>query len=264
MIRIGTAGIPISCDGNVIDGVKRVKELGLDAMELEFVRQVFLTEEKAMGVGKVAKELDVELSVHAPYYINLASLEKKKIGASKRRILKSARVGNAAGAKVVVFHPGYYSGRTPEETYPIIKDAIAGMREKLDGEGNKILLGLETTGKHKQFGTLDEILRISKEIKGVVPVIDWAHMHARCNGCLKKQEDFAEIFKKVGRIHYHCHFSGIQYSEKGELKHLPIEESDIDYGLLAKEIIRRKPDITLISESPNIEEDALRFKKLIE
>lgn len=263
MIRIGTAGIPLSCDGNVTAGVRKVRELGLSAMELEFVRRVFLTEEQAKEVGKVAKELDIELSVHAPYFINLASLEPEKIEASKQRILKSARIGNAAGAKVVVFHPGFYMGRTPQKTCSLIKDAISELRGELDRGGNDILLGLETTGKHKQFGTLDEILEISAGLRGVVPVVDWAHLHARCNGCLKRQEDFAQIFEKVGKTHYHCHLSGIKYSEKGELKHLPVREGDIDYKLLAKEIVEREPDITLISESPNIEGDALMFKKLI-
>ncbi|MFH0861008.1 MAG: TIM barrel protein [Candidatus Altiarchaeota archaeon] len=268
MIRIGTGGIPLRCEGGVVEGIETLREIGLNSMELEFVRQVFLTEKTAAGVRKAASDNDITLSVHAPYFINLASKEKQKIEASKKRILKSARIGRAAGAGIVVFHPGFYSGRPPEEAFELIREAVVDLRRILDGEGNAILLGPETTGKVKQFGTFDELIRLCRGLDGVIPAVDFSHMHARYNGNLKTESDFEGIFEKYraafGKKHMHCHFSGIEYTEKGgERKHLPIGSGQPDYRLLANVIRRLKPDMTLISESPNLEEDALKLKNLL-
>lgn len=267
MIRVGIGGIPLRCTGDVLDGIRTVAEIGLDCTELEFVRQVYLTKEKAVDVKKVAQEHNVGLSVHASYFLNLASGEAEKITASKQRILKAARIGDAAGADIVVFHPGFYSSRTPDEAGQLITEQIAEIRDILNSEGNKILLGPETTGKVKQFGTLDELLELSKDISGVNPVVDFGHMHARYNGCLKSEADFEVIFKKIrtlGKKHMHCHFSGIEYTEKsGERKHLPINSGEPDYTLLVSVLKKLNPDVTLICESPRLEEDALKLKKML-
>jgi len=267
MIRVGTAGVPLSSpERDTLSGIKFVRELGLDAMELEFVRSVYLNEEGAKKAGNTAKELDVRLSVHAPYYINLNSEEDDKLEASKERIIQSARIGEKAGAMIVVFHPGYYGKKTKEETMEAIMQQTREIRETLNKEGNKILLGPETTGKVKQFGTLEELIEVAKKVKGVQPVVDFGHMHARYNGGLRTKADFERVFDKMQASSgkpMHIHAACIEYSEKGELRHLPIEAKEPDYHHMTDILKERRIDCTIISESPNIEADALKIKKML-
>jgi len=268
MIRIGTAGIPISAEERTtFGGLKRIKELGLNALEIEFVRNVYLKNEVAKKVGEEAKKLDIELSIHAPYFINLCS-EKEKLEASKKRILDSVERAFYMNARVVVFHPGYYGKLSKDEAYEKVKEACEDLVEKMEKNGwNKVFLGLETTGKLSQFGTLEENIKISKEVKNCIPVIDFAHIFARSGGKI----DFKEVVDKVSYLKpkfLHCHFSGIEFKpakEGGnERKHLNLTEgAKPDYKPLVKELKKVKFDITLISESPNLEGDALFLKEML-
>ena len=269
MIYIGTAGIPLRCKGrSTREGVECVSNIGLEAMEVEFVRGVRMKEHFAKKVKLASDKFDIRLSVHAPYYINLASNEKEKLEASKKRILASARIGNLMNARIIVIHPGFYMENTKEETYETMENSLSEIREILDSENNNIILGIETMGRQKQFGTLNEVINLSLDIEKTLPVIDFGHIHARGSGCLKTQDDFAEIFNKIedviGKIHLHSHLSGVFYKGGNERHHLPIDSNEPDYSLLAREIAERKGDITVISESPNIEADALKFKEMVE
>jgi deoxyribonuclease-4 len=268
MIYVGTAGIPLGCKGkSTADGVFCVSRLGLSAMEVEFVRGVKMSDDAAKKVKITSEKFNVKLSVHAPYYVNLSSPEKEKVEASKERILKSARLGNLMNAGIVVIHAGFYMENSRERAYELIKNSLAEVREILDSENNGIILGIETMGRQKQFGTLDEAVNLSLEVEKTQPVIDFGHIHARGSGCLKTQDDFSKIFNKIedtlGKIHVHSHLSGIYYKNGNEKYHLTIDSKEPDYTLLAKEITERKQDITLISESPNIEFDALKFKNYL-
>jgi deoxyribonuclease-4 len=268
MIRIGTGGIPISAEERTtFGGLKRIKELELNALEIEFVRNVYLKNEVAKKVGEEAKKLDIGLSIHAPYFINLCS-EKEKLEASKKRILDSVERAFYMNARVVVFHPGYYGKLSKDEAYEKVKEACKDLIEKMEKNGwNKVFLGLETTGKLSQFGTLEENIKISKEVKGCMPVIDFAHIFARLGGKI----DFKEIIEKVSslkRNFLHCHFSGIEFKltkEGGnEKKHLNLTEgAKPDYKPLIKELKKVKFDITFISESPNLEGDALFLREML-
>lgn len=268
MIWIGTAGIPISAtDKTTFGGIKRIRELGLNALEIEFVRKVYLKNEVAKKIGKFAKDLEVKLSVHAPYFINLCSQEKSKLEASKKRILDSVERAYYMDAYIVVFHPGYYGKLSKEQAYEKVKKACIDLREKIRNNGwDSVLLGLETTGRIKQFGSLEENIKISKEVRGCVPVIDFAHIFARKGGKI----NFKEVLDKVKKLKLkilHTHFSGIEFSlakEGGnEKKHLNlIEGAKPDYKPLIKEI-KKGVNITLISESPNLEKDALFLKKML-
>lgn len=264
-VWIGTSGTPISSkERSTLSGLERIHELGLNCMEVEFVRGVHMKPELAEQVGELAKKLKIRLSVHAPYYINLASTDKEKIEASKKRIIDSCERGHSMGAKIVVFHPAYYGKLSPEECYQRVKRECEEMVDKLNGKGiNDILLGLETMGKISQFGTVDECVRIAKEIKGCGVCVDWAHIYARNQGKI----DFGEVIDKVLTLknkHIHSHFSGINYGPKGERNHLALDSNQPKYDELVKEINSRGLDITLISESPALEEDALKLKKAIE
>jgi len=133
---------------------------------------------------------------------------------------------------------------------------------KLKEKGIDVLLGVETTGKHTQFGTIDECVRLAKEVKGCGVCVDWSHIYARNQGKI----NFGEVIDKVLTLknkHIHSHFSGINFSMKGEKNHLTLDSGQPKYDSLAKEIQSRKLDITLISESPNLEEDALKLKSMI-
>ncbi|MBU3896913.1 MAG: TIM barrel protein [Nanoarchaeota archaeon] len=258
MIRLGTAGIPISFDGSSIEAIPFIKKLGLQALEVEFVRGVHMSIPIAKELGKIAKENDIALSIHAPYYINLASHEKVKIIDSKKRILDSLERGDAMGARIVVMHPGYYGKHSKEECYKIIKEQCQEIIDKFNG---KCLLGLETTAKQAAFGTVEEILQICKDVKGCVPVIDFAHLFAR-----DSKIDYSEVLDKFkGYKHLHCHFSNMKKNKDGSYtdNHVPIDNAPA-FEPLAKEILKRKLDITIISESPLIEKDALKMKKIFE
>lgn len=269
MIWIGTAGIPVSSeDRTTFGGLKKIKELGLNALELEFVRKVYLNNETAKEVGKLAEELGIKLSVHCPYFINLCTEEKEKLEASKKRILDSVERAYFMNSDVVVFHPGYYGKFSEEEAYQKVKEACEDLVEIVKKKGwENVRLGLETTGKLSQFGTLEENIRLSKEVKGCCVVVDFAHIYARNGG----KVDFKEILDKISFLkikHLHTHFSGIEFypSKEGgnEKRHLNLNEgAKPDYKPLAKELKRVKFDITLISESPNLEGDALFLKKIL-
>ena len=272
-LHFGTAGIPNSTPRkSTPNGVKRVAELGLDAMEIEFVRGVRMSDESAAEVKAVAQQLGVALTVHAPYYINLNSAEQEKVEASINRILESARVGHKAGAWSVVFHPGYYGDSTPKQALQRVEEAIRRIVKTLKDEGIEIWIRPELMGGVKEIGSLEEVIKITEDIgEMVLPCIDFAHLHARTNGKYNTYEEFRQVLelieKRLGREaldNMHIHFSGIEYNEKGEVKHLNLKESDFNYKDLAKILKEFKVKGVIISESPNLEEDALLLKQTYE
>ncbi|RLG57332.1 MAG: endonuclease IV [Hadesarchaea archaeon] len=271
MIYLGPAGIPLSSrERSTLGGLRRVAELGLNAMEIEFVRGVAMSNEMADEVGDLAKELNILLSVHCPYFINLNSSDRKKLEASKKRILDSAERAFHMGAHIVVFHPGYYGSKTPEATFDSIMEACEDMLDHMRSAGiKKVALGLETTGKVSQFGTLDEIVRLCGRVRGCEPVVDFAHLWARNAGKI----DYEEIFKKLSPLKLkllHCHFTSMEWTPAkidgygNEKRHLPIEFDEPPFKPLAKRILKQKMDVTLISESPVLEQDSLTMKKVFE
>jgi deoxyribonuclease-4 len=268
-LQFGTAGTPISSPSrDSLSGVKRVKELGLDCMEIEFVRGVKMGTKTANKVKKTAKTCGITLSVHAPYYINLNSREMNKVEASRKHILNSAFIGSVMGARGVVFHPAFYHNDSHDMVYGIVKTHLLELSKQVEDEGLDILLRPETMGKASQFGSLVELLEMSAEIDGVLPCFDFAHMHAR-GGVNNSYEEFCEILGAIedhlgreGLDNMHIHISGIDYGPKGEKKHLVLEESDMDYHGLIKSWKDYNINGTVISESPNIEKDALLLQKL--
>ncbi|MBI2085224.1 MAG: TIM barrel protein [Candidatus Aenigmarchaeota archaeon] len=264
-IFLGPAGIPISAKGkSSIEGVKTVSELGLNTMEIEFVRGVVMSNKTAKELGTAAKDLGIKLSVHAPYYINLNSDDKDKLTASKKRVLDSLERAHHMGAEAIAVHASYYGNDTPEKTYDDTKEACIDILETAKKDGfNDVSLGLETMGKKAQFGSLEELIKLSKEIK-IIPYIDWAHIFVRQNGVI----DYAEVFDEIEKIKpkkIHSHFENVKKNNAGEFVdvHIPIDHSPA-FEPLAKEILKRKIDITLISESPLLERDAIKMKNVLE
>jgi deoxyribonuclease-4 len=269
-LRFGTAGVPASAKGKkgTVEGVQRIRELGLDCMEVEFVRGVRMKEELARQVGAVARENDVALSVHGPYWINLNSKEPEKVEASSERILNSARIGHFFDARGVAFHPAFYTGETSKEVYPKVKKQLRELTAQLKKEKVAVALDPETTGKGSQFGSLDETLRLSKEIKGVRPCIDFSHIYARNTGQYNSYEEFAEILEstrsQLGEAalkDLHIHLSGIEYGPKGEKNHVILKETKFDYVGVLKALKDFNVGGLLICESPILEHDALIMQK---
>jgi Endonuclease IV len=268
-LLFGTAGVPLSSkDRSSEGGIRRNRELNLGALELEFVQGVRMGEEKARKVGAIAQEEGIALSCHGPYYINLNSREPEKITASRDRILHTARISQILGVRSVIFHPAFNHEDSPEVVLARVVRELTTVREILDAEKNDVILRPETTGKGTQFGDLVQTIRIAQEVPGVLPCIDFSHLHARTNGQYNSYDEFCEILNETAEglgdrwvKNVHFHISGIEYGLKGEKKHLVLKDSDLRYEELVKAIKTFGVEGLAICESPNLEEDALLLQQ---
>jgi len=268
-IRFGPAGIPIQCNGtSTLEGVRCCKELGLNAMEMEFVQGVKMQEDAAIEVGKAAKELDISISSHAPYFVNLCTDDKTKLANSKRHIISSAKITSLASGHITVFHPGFYQKLTPKEAFDAAKANLKDIESELKTQNIKIRLGAETVGKKSAFGGLDENIKLAQELDMVVPVPDFAHLHARGDFKIKSKDDYRAIFRKLEDglgdyvKHFHCHFSEINYSEKGELNHFALNtNNEPPFKPFMKLLAENGYSGTVICETPRLDFDSLIMKK---
>jgi deoxyribonuclease IV len=267
-LLFGTGGIPRSTKGkSSASGIERIRELSLDCMELEFVQGVRMGEKGARDVLEVALKKNVALSVHAPYYINLNSYDNEKIKASLERIYQAARIGSLCGAESIVFHAAFYQKSSKQDTYKKVSETLKELTGRLRDEGIPAVLRPETMGKRTQFGTLEEVLALGAEIEGVMPCLDFSHMHARV-GKENTHSEFMIILSKVeevlgkeGLSNMHIHVSGIEYDRNGEKKHLTLKESDFNYPELLRAFKEFEIRGLVICESPVLEEDALLLRK---
>ncbi|MBX4212288.1 TIM barrel protein [Candidatus Pacearchaeota archaeon] len=250
MIRFGPASLgPVKTAQQMLE---KYHNLGLRACEVAFTYGVYIKEKDAEEIGKKAKELDMSLSIHAPYYVNLNSAEKAKREATKKRILDCCFIGEKLGAKVVVFHPGYY-GDDREKAYNVIKDGVGELMEEIKKKGWKIKIAPETMGKVNVFGSLDEIRRLVTDT-GCSFCIDFAHLLAR-----DKKADHAKVVKMFPEKEWHVHFSGIVYGDKGEKHHIQTEKKA--WEELLKHLPKDK-EIRVINESPFCVEDSVEGLKI--
>lgn len=271
-LRIGTAGVPHSAKPQTTPNVVvRVAELGLQHMEIEFVHGVRMSEKTAYQVRELAERHNVSLTVHAPYYINLNSAEPEKVEASKQRILQAARIGAKAGAKSVTFHAAFYHEADPKQVYQVVKGHMEDMLAELAKHGVDIRLSPETTGGPTQFGTLEELVRLGQDLPGVFPCVDFAHLYARSLGELNTYEDFAAVLELISRNlgpealqAVHIHLSGIEHGPRGEKRHVPLEETALNYRAVLQALVDFNVQGWLTCESPILEEDALILKGLYE
>lgn len=271
-LDFAVAGVPLSIPGKggTVEGLKYAKKLGINAMELEWVQQVPMNEERMMEIRKTATELKMTLTVHAPYYVNLNSQDAAVLAASKKRIVDALTMSELAGVRSVCVHPAFNLGMEPDEVYENVKRAVDDILQHKFKYFPSVNLGLETMGKPSQFGTLEEVLRISKEFD-IYPVVDPAHMHARTNGLInsaKEWEEMLDLYEKyLGKkslSYMHMHFSGIAYGPKGEKHHLPLQESDAKWKDFLKVLKKRKVGGTVVCESPLLEKDTLLMQKTYE
>jgi deoxyribonuclease IV len=254
-LRIGPSGL--GGKNEAIANLERYAKLGLKVCELAFTYSVYLDKKSAEIIGKRAKELDISLSIHAPYFVNLNSNEQAKIEATEKRILSCCEIGHALSAgdstskTSIVFHPGYY-GDDRILALKTIKERIGALQEIVDKEKWNVVLCPELMGKINVFGSIDEIAEIVKEV-GCGCCIDFAHVWARSQGDNK----FAEIEKAFGKMEkWHCHFSGIIYTDKGEKEHRHTEPAEWKnlFNFLKK--LKSVKKIDIVCEAPDPASDA--------
>lgn len=270
--RFGTVGSPLSTPkkpGGSVGAIFRSAELGLFGLELGWVRAVRISEQACAEIKAAALEADVALSIHAPYFINL-NADDEEWPKSRQRLIDAAHYGNLAGATDVVFHPGSYFGSPPKDVLPRSIERLSGCVEELRTAQNPITLRPETMGKSAMLGSLEDTLEMSKVIEGVLPCIDFAHLHARRgDGSMNSYSEWASVLEAYGNAlgdtalkNLHIHISGIEYGEKGEREHLPLEESDLNLEAILRALQDFGCKGRMLCESPILEEDALKCKQV--
>ncbi len=270
--RFGTVGSPTSTPkkpGGSVGAVMRLAELGLHSLELGWVRAVRVSEETCAAIKAAAQEYDVTLSVHAPYFINL-NADDEEWPKSRQRLMDAAHYGNLAGASDIVFHPGSYFERPAQEVLPLAIERLQGCIDELRRAGNPVILRPETMGKSAMLGSLEDTLAMSQAIPGVIPCIDFAHLHARLgDGSLNTYAEWMRTLEAYARAlgaealgDLHIHLSGIEYGPKGEKEHLKVEEADLDVRAILRALHACGCRGRILCESPVLEDDALLIRQM--
>jgi deoxyribonuclease IV len=245
-LRFGTVGAPPTTMGSgTVAAIEHIRQLGLQHLEIAWVQSVRVSDESCAQIKAASEKWGISLSVHAPYYINLNSQTAELMQKSDERLLAAARKGYLAGAYDIVFHPGSYHSQPPAQVYERAKEKMLEITGILREEGVNVTLRPETMGKSAMFGSLDEVLQLSHDVPGVMPCIDWAHLHARTgDGTFNTYEEFADALTRArnligekGLKRLHFHMSGIAYTAKGEKEHVPLNEADIRYRDLLQAFI---------------------------
>jgi deoxyribonuclease-4 len=269
--RFGTVGSPTGTPkkpGGSVGAIEFSKSIGLEALELGWVRAVRVSEETCAAIKQAEEEQGVGLSVHAPYFINL-NADEDEWPKSRQRLMDAAHYGNLAGATDIIFHPGSYFERPPEEVLKVAIPRLQGCVDELRAAGNPVTLRPETMGKSAMLGSLEDTLEMSKTIEGVEPCLDFAHLHARPgDGTVntydewsKYLESYSKALGKKSLKRLHIHLSGIEYGPKGEKNHLKLEEADLDLEALLRALKDFGCAGRILCESPVMEEDALLMLK---
>jgi deoxyribonuclease-4 len=268
----GTVGSPLATPprpGGTVGGIQYAASIGLDALELAWVNGVRVGEATCAAIKQAGEENGVALSVHAPYYINLNG-DDEKWPRLRTYLMDAAHFGNLAGATDIVFHPGTYFGRPAQQVLQVTIPRLRGCVEELRTAGNPVTLRPEISGKAAMLGSLTDVLEMAKNIPGVLPCIDFAHLHARLgDGAMNTYAEWVSALqlyrKSLGEAamqHLHIHLSGINYGPKGEKNHLVMEEADLDFRNLMRALHDSGAQGRIMCESPVMEVDALKFKAL--
>ncbi len=267
-VRFGPAGNPLGYSGETVNVCNYIRRRGLDAYEYQATYGLRISKQSALKIKKNAKENAIIISMHAPYYINLSSNKDDVIERSIQRLIQSAKAAEWMNAYRIVFHPGFYTKYSHNEAMVKLHSAIKALNEKLDTmDVSNYTFAPETTGKKSQLGSLDEIMDICRIHENFTPTIDFAHLHARSGGRIKGKEDYGIIFEKLedklGLKSLHSHFTSIEFTDKGERRHHALFEDDYGPPLepLLEEIAERGWNVTVICETPRLDEDALLMQK---
>jgi deoxyribonuclease-4 len=268
----GTVGSPLSTPsrpGGTVGGIRTTALLGLNALELGWVNGVRVKEATCQAIRQAGQEDNCLLSVHAPYYINLNG-DNNKWPKLRSYLMDAAFYGNLAGATDIIFHPGTYFGRSPQDVLKVVIPRLRDCVKELRSAGNPVILRPEISGKAAMLGSLDDVLSMAEAVPGVSPCIDFAHLHARLgDGAMNSYPEWMSALSLYRKIlgdasmeHLHIHLSGINYGPKGEKNHLPIGESDLDFRNLMRALLDSQARGRILCESPEMEHDALKLKSL--
>lgn len=259
-LRFGTVGSPQTARiSGTPAAIEHTRELGLQHLEIAWTRSVRVSDETCQQIAATARKQGISLSVHAPYFINLNSQTAEKMAASDERLLAAARAGFRCGARDIVFHPGSYHEQAPEIVYERVKEKLLELTGILRDEGTSVILRPETMGKAANFGDLDELLQLGAEVPGVLPCIDWAHLHARRgDGSFNSYAEFSDALAQARKMlgdavfaaDMHFHMSGIAYTARGEKEHLPLIEADLRYRELIQAFVDAGVGGTVGVEAP--------------
>jgi len=269
--QFGTVGSPIGAPkkpGGSVGAIEFSKSIGLTTLELGWVQSVRVTEATCAAIKAQAAEQGVTLSVHAPYFINL-NADEEEWPKSRKRLMDAAHYGNLAGATDIIFHPGSYFERPPAEVLKVAIPRLKGCVDELRKAQNPVTIRPETMGKSAMLGSFEDALAMSESIPGVLPCIDFAHLHARPgDGTMNSVKEWSRLLEvyqaslgKEALRRLHIHLSGIEYGPKGEKNHLALKESDLKLNALFEALHTFGCAGRILCESPIMEEDALNMKK---
>jgi deoxyribonuclease IV len=239
--------------------VELLLERGHSACEIDFEGKFWMDYPWAESFGELARENSIVLSVHAPIAGFMGHVERdKKQRMAVGMLDHSAGIAVAAGAELVVFHPGFLLGREREEAIDSVVEQLAELRERLEAKGRAVPFGVEIMGRVRELGTAEDVFAISARLGWVRPVLDFAHLHAVTDGAFLAADDFHGILQVADEIleagaPFHVHFSDIAYANRNETKHLSYGEGTLRAEPLGEALARFERPATVISESPEEE-----------
>jgi deoxyribonuclease-4 len=267
-LRFGTAGLPLSTPRpGTVHGIRRARELGLECLEMAWGNGVRMSGATADRIHEARDECGLELTAHAPYYINLCGAEDV-VERSVARLVEAGVQAGRCGAASFCFHPGWYGGQAPAVARRRVASGLRQVTRGLRERGVSLDVRPEITGKPSQVGTLDEILAWSAVIPGIRPGLDFSHQYARHQGAFNRHEDFlallGQVSARLGRdalSRLHVHISGIEFGPGGERRHLPLMKSKFRWRDLLRALREVRASGWVICETPAMEEDALRLQR---
>ena len=287
-VKLGPAGVPLSCKGRtIVEGMDDIISLGLETMEVQTVRMVAPQHfEQYWQAGVLANKTDFEMNIHGPYYSELLG-GKVERGRSLSKIEATLQAARTINARHITLHAGHYGefGRgqaANEQVANVFSGIVDRIREIWHDDedefpvfpwiknGTPSKIGIETSGRQELWGSLEEVLEVVNHVEGTVPVLNIAHIHARGHGQMRTSEDYGELFdmvrETIGTKEFYCHFSGVEHRTGNAMHYTQIKKSDLNFEPLAEFIVEDGGwlDITLISDSPLLEHDAMYMMQNIE
>jgi deoxyribonuclease-4 len=253
-IRVGPARCPSRESPDL--AVELLVERSYSACELDLESGFWLDYPWAERLGELARSRDIALSVHAPLFAFPGHPDEKKSKMALGALDRTAGIAAAAGAEVIVIHPGFWLGRTPEQTIDDVVASLETLREKLESKDRAVPFGVEVMGRVSELGSIDHVVEIASRLDWVRPVIDFAHMHATTDGAFTDVAGFAAVLESADVVldpgaPFHIHFSDIAFANRNETKHLPYGDGTLRADPLREALAGFDRPATVVSESPD-------------
>jgi deoxyribonuclease-4 len=240
------------------EAIALLQERGYTACEIDFEGKFWMDYPWAERFGELARDSGIVLSVHAPIAGFMGHAERgKKLNMAVGMLDHSAGIAKAAGAELVVFHPGFLLGRERADAIDSVVEQLGELRERLEKKDRAVPFGVEIMGRVRELGTAEDVFAISARCGWVRPVLDFAHLHAVTDGAFTDASAFAAILEGADQViepgaPFHIHFSDIAYANRNETKHLPYGEGTLRVEPLGKALKKFTRPATVISESPDL------------